>query len=804
MLSDLRLALRTLAKSPGFTAVAVLTLALGIGMSTSSFSLANTFLLRTLQYPESERLVRIFCTTPQTSTSGHSPANALDLRQSVTSFDRVSFFSYDQCSLAEPGQPAQQVQALNATAEFLDLIQVQPVLGRGFAPGDDQPGKPLVVILSHRIWKTRYAADSSVIGRDIRINGENSTIIGVLPPHFDAPLVWFGADFLRPFTIWNGFPSQRSSKWINCVGRLKLGIDLAQAQTELTAIATRLDREYPQENGTDGLRAVPLHASNMDGVTKSICWLLTGLALLVLLIACANLAGLLLARSLGRTREFAVRSALGARRWQLAQPLLTESMLLALAGGALGLLFASWSTQLIGAKLSVGNGNGLDIPLDGRVLLFASVTAIATGLIFGLVPAVLVSRTPPSDALKEGARGSSAGRAHHRFKCALVVGEVALALVIVGIAASFAIATRNLLHRDLGWQPAGLYEGALNRPWNRYGTDDLRRASDRALLERLSVLPGVQQVALCNATPLFPGGASNNLLIEGRPAPPHGQEPLVLFNSVSPDYFSILKVPLKQGTIFTANHRADSPAVIIVNEALARSFWPGENPIGKRVRTLEKEEWLEVIGVVGSVRSPFNLSAPPTAFQAYRPVEQLPGNYITIALRTTQPPAAIASGVRQTVAALDPDLPLANDGPTTQLIEQGMSNLDIVVIILGLSAVMGLLIAALGIYGIISHITAERTREFGVRIALGAQQPVILQMVLNQGTRLLVLGLVAGVAGAYGLNKVMQQNMSEFGLPGLWIQGLTVVLLSLITLLACWLPARRAMRIHPVEALRAD
>ncbi|OIR03743.1 macrolide export ATP-binding/permease protein MacB [mine drainage metagenome] len=804
MHSDLRLAFRSLLKSPGFTAIAIVTLALGIGLSTSAFSLANAFLLRLLSYPNSAELVRVFRSTPQARGQSHSPADYLDIHNGATCFSDSASYYNDLNSLAEPDQPAQQVSGLWVASNFLKLIGVQPSIGRDFTPDENQPGKGNVVILTQRLWSSRFSSDPKVIGRTLRINGENCTVIGVLPKSFAAPLVWGPADFLRPLTMNPGFSTLRKDHWFSCVARLKPGVTIGGANAQLASIASRLSHDYPTEDGGEGLYAVPLHSSNMDGTSTRIIWMMTGLALMVLLIACANLASLLLARSLGRTREFAIRTALGASRFRLMSPLLAESLVLSMAGGGLGLLLGKWSNDLLAAKILIGNEPGFPIPIDGRVLTFALLTSLATTLVFGLAPALLVSRAPVNDALKEGVRGSSAGRSHHRFKCSLVVAEIAAALILVGVSASFAVASKGFLHRNLGWQPEGTFEGLLARPWNRYGTDDLRRQSDRALLDRLSSIPGVEKAALSFATPLFSYFNSSNFVAEGQPLPEKGKEPLVETNSVTPGFFSLLHIPLKQGSLFTDSIKADGPPVAIVNESFVRRFWPGQNPIGRRVRIADKDQWIRIIGVVGDVRMAANISAPTSFLQLYRPMIQAPGNYITFVLRSSMPPESLAHSAAKIVSSLDPDLPITQAGSTTQLIQTSLSNLDVIVVNLAVFAAMGLLIAAIGIYGVIAHLTAQRTLDIGVRMALGARQSQIVSMILTQGAQLLAIGLVLGVIGAYAIDSMLQRTMSEFGLPGAWMQGLTVCLISLITLVACYIPARRASLIDPVIALRGE
>ena len=426
MISTFRHALRSLMKSPGFTTVAILTLALGIGISASSFSTTNAFFLSSLPYPESDQLVRIFRTTSQTQTANFTPAAVLGLQDSITSMTDVTAYYYDLCSLSEPGQPPEQVGGISASANILTSLRVQPVLGRGFAPDDCEPGKGLGIIITDRMWKRRFAGSPDIIGRTVRINGETLSVIGVLPASFHAPLVWGGAEYLRPWIIYPGYRNKWDASWVDCFARLKPGVNLRQAQSELSTISARFAREYPKDWSIDGIHCTGFATSNMGGVNIPLFALMIGLSTAVLLVACANLASLQLARSFGRTREFAIRSSLGAGRFQLMAPLLAESMILALAGGGLGLIFTSWTNHYVGSQLNISGDRGFDIPIDAKVLVYALVVALLTGLAFGIVPAWLASRVPASDALKEGARGSTGGPSHNRIRFGLIIAEIAL------------------------------------------------------------------------------------------------------------------------------------------------------------------------------------------------------------------------------------------------------------------------------------------------------------------------------------------------------------------------------------------
>ena len=803
MLSDLRLALRTLAKSPGFTAVAVLTLALGIGLSTSSFSLTNVLLFRSLPYPESDRLVRVFRTTPQTQTSSIAPGNCLDIRAALTSLSQVGLYSYDSLSYAEPDQPAVQLNAVNFSANFFNLLGVAPALGRLFAPDEDQPGKSGVVVLTHRMWTRQFASDPQILGRTLRINGENATVIGVLPESFAAPLVWGPCDIVRPLTQQTQFAADRTNTWMNIVGRLKSGVSIKQAHSELTTIAARLAQDHPKENASDGLRAVSLHTSNMDSISRMILWMMPILSTMVLIIACANLANLLLARSLGRSREFAIRSALGARRIQLMSPLLAESLVLALAGGLAGILIATWGASLLGRNLNINGEPGFAIPLDARVLAFAGISALLSALAFGLAPAWLASRTSSADSLKDSARGSTAGRAHHRLKYTLVAAELAFTLILVGVAGAFALGARHFVARDLGWNPDGLYSGFLVTPWNRYGEDEKLRTFHRALLERLAAIPGVTHASIASNVPLFAYFGTANLTPEGQTFAP-GQEPLATAIPVSADFFAALGIPIRSGSVFPADLRADARPMVVVNETLARRFWPGQDAIGKRLRLKDRDELAEIIGVVGDVQMAANLGAPATRLQIYRPLVQFPLRYQSIILRTSVPPESVTESVRRAVAALDPDLPVAGSGSVRESIRQSLDNINLIVANLGIFAGMGLLIAVVGLYGVISHLTAQRTRDIGVRIALGADYRSVVSMILRQGSVLFGLGMALGLPGYVAVQIMLKQTMPEMPFPGYWLGAVILAILGVATLVASFLPAHRAAQISPLEALRAD
>ncbi len=813
MLSDLKVAWRQLGKSPGFTAVALLTLALGIGFCASSFSITNALLLRELPYPEAGRLVRIFRTSRQSASLRHAPANLLDVREAVTSFSGTAIFHTDNYALGEPGQPAEQVVGLGATAEFLDVLRVKPALGRGFAPGDDQPGQPAVALIAYRTWIRRYGADPGAIGASVRLNGQPHTIIGVLPPEFDAPLVWGLVEFVTPSTLEPAYRTRRSGGFMHCVARLKPGVSPGQAQRELDTIAARLAQQYPTENAGAGLRVAALHDSNMGESTRRMTWLMTGVAAAMLLIACANLAGLQMARALGRARDYAVRAALGGSRGQLMRPLAAESLLLSLGGAPLGLLVALWSNDWFGRQVQIGSLGGLDIPIDARVFAFAVVAALGCGIAFGLAPAWLSARACTVDALKEASRAATPSRAQRRFKRALIAGQLALALALVGAAASFGVGFRAFLRRPVGWQPDGVFAATFVMAQSRYPDDARQREFHRVLLERLAAIPGVEHATLAQALPMYSldlMARTGGLVAEGQPMPEPGRETPVEADVVSPDFFATLRIPLREGALFPAGLKAEDPPVAVINRSLAERFWPGQSAIGRRVRFAganplrDPGQWIQVIGVVDDVRMLVRLDAPETRLQIYRPLVQAPNRYIFMALRTSLPPESLTPAVRQVVAGLDPDLPIANTGSLRASAHRFLANLDLVTVNLAISAGMGLLIAGVGLFGTVAQMVAQRTREIGVRVALGARRGNIVQLVFGEGARLLGAGVVAGLAVLFALNRVIASALPEMQPPVWGLLAANLAVMAVTVFLACWVPAIRATRINPLDALRAE
>ena len=804
MLADLKFALRSLLRSPGYTAVALATLALGIGANTAMFGIVNAILLRPGPYPDATRLVRIFRTSPQSQTWPHSLPNLRDEQAQADVFSHWADFQWWSYSLAEPGRPAEPLSGVTATADLFGTLGVRPLLGRTFTAVEQEPGRDRVAVLSYDCWQRRFDGDPQIIGRTLRLDGEPVTVIGVLPASSADPMFWGRVEVWRPLTLLHDWRESRGNNWLDALARLKPGISLVQAQAEMDTIAARLARQYPANDAGTGLRLVPMHASALDPVGRRVSWLTLGLAGVVLLIACANLANLQLARAAAGVRDTAVRAALGASRARLMGQQIAESTLLAMTGGALGLLVAAWVNDAIGRRAFIGDRPGADFSLDPRVFAFAVIVSLATGLVFGAVPAWVSSRVDLNPALKQQGRGAIGGRAQNRLRHALIVGEVALALLLLSGAGFFIRGLQRFMQRDFGWDTSGLLTGAVALPENRYPTDDSRRVFCERLEERLAALPGVQHVALGSSLPTWSFGSSTGVFAEGRATPPPGKEPLSYCAVVNADYFAALRIPLVAGQLFPAHLRPDSPRVVVINETMARTLWPGEDPIGKRISfSADHPQWEQVIGVVRDVSFAANFGTPDTRMQAYRPLVFVPRAYLNIAVRGAAP-ETLAAPLRRAVAALDPDLPVAELRTVRQTVDHYDHNFYIASDLLAGFALLGLLLAAIGLYGVVSHLVVRRVPEIGVRVALGASTQNVLCLVLGAGLRLAALGSLLGLTAALALMRLLGAILP--GIPGQdpLMLALVVFLLAAVAALACWMPARRATRVDPIIALRTE
>ncbi|HWA28951.1 MAG TPA: ABC transporter permease [Lacunisphaera sp.] len=805
MLADLKFAFRSLAKSPGFSVVALLTLTLGIGVNTTMFTVVNTMLFQQLAYPGSDRLVRIFRTSPQSQRWPHAAANYLDTRAQARSFTAMAAYNQSSANYAEPGQPAERLRGMDVTGDFFALLGLQPEIGRSITAAETSPGAAPVVVLSHACWTRRFQADPGIIGRQLRIDGNLSTVIGVMPSEFTSPTFWGQIELWRPLVFTAKDEQNRENNYMSIVGRLAPGVTLEQAAAELDGIAARLERDHPLTNAKNGLRAVPLAIANQAESGRQMTWVVMGLAGFVLLIACSNLANLQFARTASRTREYGIRLALGAPRWRIMRELLVESLLLALLGAGLGLLAALWGNDLLASRLATETP-GLKLALDWRVFTFALVAAVLSGVALGLLPAWFASRSDINQALKQQSRGSTADRTHHRVRNSLIIAEVALALVLLAGAGVFIRGLQRFALHDPGWRPDGMVSGYVSLPLGRYGEDAARNVFFEKLAAGLAANPRFTHAALSSSLPTQGYNSSTSLVAEDKPQPPRGQEPLMNIVFVSPTYFETVGVRLLQGRNFTADDRSGAPRVAIINESLARALWPGENPIGRRLGDADpvKPDWRIIVGVVNDVTFPGQLNPPDTRFQLYAPLLQDSWNFFAIAARGHGAPDELERELRQAVAAVDPDQPVHGFSSVRADIDRSLGNFRLIGGLFGGFAALGLALASLGIYGVLAGFVAQRRAEIGVRMALGAQVGHVLRLVLGRGLRLAVIGAAAGLLGAFVLVRLLGRILPELGAPDPLTIGAVVVALLGVAFLACWLPARRATKVDPMVALRAE
>ena len=806
LLQDVRYAVRTLWKSPGFTLVAVLALALGIGANTAIFSVVKAVLLSPLPYPEPERLVWVREVNPGSDILDEpaSMPNYNDWRTQGRSFDGIAAFGYAGGTITDGDREPERVAGMSTSANFFQVVGVAPALGRGFLPEEEAAGKNRVVVISHGLWQRRFGGSPDAVGKTITITGNPHTIVGVAPANFKTPVpgpkppdLWFPIAF-------NFDESRRRSDFLNVVGRLKEGATVEQARAELEAVAARLAEEHPSTNAGWTVKVEPLHERVVGNVRQAL-WVLMGVVGFLLLISCANVANLLLARAAGRRQEIAVRTALGARRGRLIRQFLTESLLLGLAGGGLGLVLAAWGVELLVA-LSPGNIPRLEeVGLDARVLAFTLGVSALTGVVFGLLPALSASKTDVSVSLKEGgSRGSTAGAGASRLRSTLVVAEIAITVVLLAGAGLMIRSFMAVQAVDPGFRADRILTFDFALPMTKYKEEPQRAAFFEQLTTRAATLPGVERAAVIDTLPLTGSGNVSAFVIEGRPPLPTEKVQDAEFFSVTPDYFDALGIPLVRGERLTERHRADVPDVAVVNEAMARRYWPGEDPVGKRLNIgdPEKTPWITVIGVVRDARTD-GLDKEPYP-QMYVPSAQFPFRAMTFVARTAGDPAGVAPALRRELASIDRDLPLYNVRTMEQVLSDSISRRRFQMVLIAAFAGVGLLLAAVGIYGVISYGVAQRRHEIGVRMALGARAADILKLVVGRGLWLTLAGVGVGLVGAFTLTRVMASLL--YGVSA--ADPLTYVCVSLgllgVALLACLIPARRATKVDPMVALRYE
>jgi putative ABC transport system permease protein len=803
LLRDLKFSARSLVKRPALTIIAIVTLAIGIGSTSAIFSVVNALIIKPLPFPELTRIVAIWEKVPSRGVERNevSMANYLDWRTQNQSFEQVGLIRWWSSNLTGV-EPPERLQGFLVTTNFLDVVGVKPMLGRGFSAEEEQPGKDGVAILTYGLWQRRFGGDPNIVNKTIATNGITRTVVGVMPQGFNYPK---GAEIYAPLAITPQLARSRDNHSYLGIGRLKQGVSLASAQSDFDTIAARLEHQYPETNTGRGVAVYPIVADTVR-MYATATWVLMGAVGFVLLIACANVANLMLARAADRQKEFSLRSALGASRFRIVRQLLTESLLLAIAGGALGVLVAYWAVDLIrianpaeAAKYAPGWDHlGINLPVLGFTLL----VSLLCGVLFGLAPAWQASKPDLNQALKEGGRQASAGS--HRLRSLLVISEVTLSLMLLVTAGLLTRSFLSLLKTNPGFNPDNVMTMNLVLPAAKYKEESQRAAFYSNLVQRVNAIPGVELAAAVNYLPLGGANSSDAFLIEGRPDPPPGQEFVGRYRVCTPDYFRTMEIPVVKGRGFTEQDRAGGPPVVIVNETLASKYWPNENPIGKRMRfmgPLDKNPWIEVVGVVKDVKHELDL---PVTEDYYLPHAQDSWNAMVLVAKTKVEPMSLAAPIRQEVWSIDKDQPVFDVRTMQQVRAISVALYSFSSISLGVFAGVALLLAAIGIYGVMSYAVTQRTQEIGIRMALGARGRDVVQMVIKSGMTLAVIGIFLGLGGAWGLTRYMSSLLVGVSpTDALTLTAVSLCLL-LVALLACYIPARRATKVDPLIALRYE
>ncbi len=808
ILKDIRYGVRSLLKHPGFTAIVVVTLAVGIGASSAIFSVVNTVLLRPLPYRQADRIVAIQELDKNGKRVQVTPANFLDWRAQNTVFEQLAAIVTRPANLAL-ADTAERIDLAMTSANFFSVFGAEPQQGRLFIPTDEQAGHAPVVVVSHGLWQRRFGGEASLVGKAITLDGVSYTVVGIAPAGFQYPDktdVWVPPFRLAPTVNERMDPTQvRGFGMLAAVALLKPGVGLPQAVSEMETITARLRQQYPDSNNRRFNRVVSLH-THLVGETGAMLLLLFGAVGFVLLIACANVANLLLASAAARQKELAIRTALGASRFRLMRQLLTESVILALTGGALGFLLALWGVALMTKLLPQDFPRLGEIKLDWRVLGFTLVASIVTGILFGFAPSLQLSKTDVQDSLKEMGRGVSGSRRHNRLRNLLIVGEVALSVVLLVGAGLLFRSFMQLQAVNAGFTPQQVLTARLSPAGANYRTDADYIAFYNKIIQRISSAPGVAVVGAINTLPLDKGPQAG-FRIEGRPLLTPDKWPGGNYRTVSTDYFRAMNIPIVQGRAFTDRDIETAPLVMIVNQALAQHDFPGENPIGKRISLGNngpngQPVWWEIVGVAADVRS-LELREPATP-EFYLSALQDSFANMFVVVRSTVEPTAIAGSIRQAAAEVDKSAAVSDIKTMDNIVSNAVTQPRFNLFLLGLFSGIALFLSAAGIYGVTAYSVAQRTHEFGIRMALGAQVGDVLRMIIRHGMLLISVGIAVGLAASFALTRLLRTLLFGVSVTDPLTFVVITLLLSLVALIACYVPARRVTKVDPLVALRYE
>jgi putative ABC transport system permease protein len=808
LVQDVRYALRMLAKNPAFTAVAVIALALGIGANTVMFSSVNGMLLHPFAFKDLNRIVDIWETAPKQNVYHvkAAPANLRDWKEQNKSLEGLAASHGWSANLTGTGV-AERVEGYQVTEGFFSLLGMPAQLGRSITSSDFEPGHSSVVVLSHGFWQSHVGSEPSIVGKSLHLNGQEFTVIGIMPADFDYPV---GSEAWAPLDLGAAGNSDRSSHYLEVIGRLKSGTSIAQAEADLGTISARLSEQYPETNAGHGVRVMGLVEDLTNG-TRQFVSVLMGSALFVLLLACANVANLQLARATAREKELAVRRALGASRWQITRQLLVESVVLALLGGFAGVLIAGWGSDMLQRTIPpfiLAHIPGIKHQqIDSTVLAFTLLVTLFTGILAGLAPASHVSNPDPNEALKEGMRSGSAGPARQRLRALLVIGELALALVLLVGAGLMVKGFGTLLDEYPGFDRNNVltFRIALTSVAPQAQVDARVREFYAQVMGKLKALPGVDSAAAATSLPSGWSWNRSEYTAEGQPPAAPGEMRTAVWQSVTPDFFRALRIPLLKGRLLTAQDGPDAELTLVVSQSLANRIWPNQDPAGKRImfgRAGSSEPWKTVVGVVGDIQSsPFDRTPDPTA---YLPFAQLPMASSCVVVRTSGDPVALAAAARAAVRSVDADQPPYDMRTLAQLISDDVSGVEASARMMFIFGLVALVLAASGIYALMSYSVTQRTHEIGVRMALGAKRRDVLRLVIGYAIKLTVIGLAIGVPVALALTRALSSLLFGVLRLDLPVFALFTVLLALVAALAAYIPARRATRVDPMVALRYE